>query len=84
MFQASDVLFDEDTIVGSYTGPEEVIKSLIDEEIEEIDENNENHTGIQETPAMLPQDEEEPIAVAGTPAREVENSGEAIPLNSVV
>ena len=77
VFQASDVLFDEDTIVGSYTGPEEVIKPLIDEEIEEIDENHE----IQEIPAMLPQDEEGPIAAAGTPAREEENSGEALPRN---
>src|SRR5205085_11574731 len=74
VFQASDVLFDEDTIDGSYTGPEEVIKPLIDEEIEEIDENRE----IQLTPVMLPQDEEAPIAAAGAPAREEENSGEAL------
>ena len=78
VFQASDVLFDEDTIVGSYTGPEEVIKPLIDEEMEEINENHE----IQETPTTLPQDEEGPIAAAGTPAREEKkNSGEALPRN---
>jgi hypothetical protein len=82
VFQASDVLFDEDTIDGSFAGLEEVIKPLIDEEIEEIDEvPDKEPEETQKTPATLPRDEEAPTVAAGSPAGEEESSREALPRN---
>jgi hypothetical protein len=72
---ASDILYDENIINRLLTGLEVVVKPLIDEEIEEINEvSDKEQVETQETPAISLWDKEVPTVVASSLTEEEESS----------